>query len=214
MKTIKDKSLYLVISEECCMGRSILEIAENAIAGGVDIVQMREKKKSLQELVKIGKDLGALCERKGAMFIVNDDPMLAQRIGADGVHLGQEDIDHFPLMTVRDIIGQEKMIGISTSSRDQFKKANEADVDYIAFGPIFPTTLKDHHIGTDDIEYVVDIARKPVFFIGGINLSNIDDILSRGGQNIAVIRAITEAGDIRSGAKQLKDKIRKTTLSK
>jgi thiamine-phosphate pyrophosphorylase len=209
MKTIKDRSLYLVISEECCMGRSALEIAEQAIAGGVDIVQMREKNKSLQELVKIGEGLSALCKAKGATFIVNDDPMLAHRVGADGVHLGQEDLGRFPLTMARDILGQERIIGISTSSRAQFEKANASDddIDYIALGPIFPTTLKDHHIGTDDIEYVMSLARKPVFFIGGINLSNIDDILSRGGQNIAVIRAITEADDIRSGARQLKDRI-------
>lgn len=207
MKTIKDRSLYLVISEECCKGRGAIEIAEQAIAGGVDIVQMREKNKSLQELVKLGKDLAAVCKSKGAMFIVNDDPMLVHRVGADGVHLGQEDINRFPLTRSRDILGQEKTIGISASSRAQFEKANEEDFDYIAFGPIFPTTLKDHHIGTDDIEYVMKIARKPVFFIGGINMANIGEILIRGGQNIAVIRAITEAGDIRSGARQLKDKI-------
>ena len=191
------------------MGRSALEIAEQAIAGGVDIVQMREKNKSLQELVKLGKDLAAVCKSSGAMFIVNDDPMLVHRVGADGVHLGQEDIDRFPLTKARDILGQEKTIGVSTTSRAQFDKANASgeDVDYIAFGPIFPTTLKDHHVGTDDIEYVMKVARKPVFFIGGINMANIDEILSLGGRNIAVIRAITEAGDIRSGSRQLKDKI-------
>jgi thiamine-phosphate pyrophosphorylase len=209
MRSIKDHSLYLVISEECCMGKNPVEIAELAIAGGVDIVQMREKNKSLQELVKLGTDLAAVCKSKGAMFIVNDDPMLAQRVGADGVHLGQEDMDRFPLTRARDILGHEKTVGISTTSRAQFDKANALgeDVDYIAFGPIFPTTLKDHHIGTDDIEYVMKTARRPVFFIGGINLANIDEILSRGGRNIAVIRAITESGDIRAGSRRLKDKI-------
>jgi thiamine-phosphate diphosphorylase len=207
MKTIKDHSLYLVISEECCMGRNPVEIAEGAITSGVDIVQMREKNKSLQELVKLGKDLAAVCKSSGAMFIVNDDPMLVHRVGADGVHLGQEDINRFPLTRSRDILGQEKIKGISASSRTQFEKANEEDFDYIAFGPIFPTTLKDHNIGTYDIEYVMKIARKPVFFIGGINMSNIDEILNRGGRNIAVIRAITEASDIGSGSRQLKDKI-------
>lgn len=205
MKTIKDHSLYLVISEECCMGRSPLEVAEHAIAGGVDIVQMREKNKSLQELVTLGNSLSELCKRKGAMFIVNDDPMLAHRVGADGVHLGQEDIGRFPLNRARDILGPEKIVGISTTSRAQFDKANEEDVEYIAFGPIFPTTLKDHYVGTDEIGHVMKLARKPVFFIGGINPANVGGILSRGGRNIAVIRAITESSDIRSGARQLKD---------
>jgi thiamine-phosphate pyrophosphorylase len=209
MKMIKDHSLYLVISEECCIGRNPVEIAGQAIAGGVDIIQMREKNKSLQELVKLGKDLAEVCKSSGAMFIVNDDPMLVHRVGADGVHLGQADMDRFPLTQARDILGQEKTIGVSTTSRAQFDKANASgeDIDYIAFGPIFPTTLKDHHVGTDDIEYVMKVARKPVFFIGGINMTNIDEILSLGGRNIAVIRAITEAGDIMAGSRQLKDKI-------
>lgn len=207
MKTIKDRSLYLVIGEECCAGRSLLETAEKAIAGGVDIVQMREKKKSLQELVKIGKDLSLLCKRMGAMFIVNDNPMLTQRIGADGVHLGQEDLERFPLMTVRDIIGPEKIIGISTGSRAQFEKANETDADYIAFGPVFETPLKEGPVGTGDIEYLMRIAKKPVFFIGGISLDNIDDILSKGGRNVAVIRAITQARDVTSNVRKLKNRL-------
>jgi thiamine-phosphate pyrophosphorylase len=206
-RTVKDHSLYLVISEDCCMGRSPFEIAEKAIVGGVDIVQMREKKKSLQELIKTGKRLAAICKKKGAMFIVNDDPMLTQRIDADGVHLGQEDIGHFPLMTVRDIIGPRKLIGVSTHSLKQVDKAMNEDIDYVAFGPIFPTKTKDYSIGADDIKEVMKLARKPVFFIGGIDLSNVDTILDEGGRNIAMIRSVTEAGNIKARAMEFKKKL-------
>jgi len=199
--------LYLVISEECCLGRSALEIAERAVAGGVDIVQMREKNKSVQELVKIGKGLAALCKKGGAMFIVNDDPMLAQRVGADGVHLGQEDTERFSIEMARDAVGPDRIIGISTHSLTLFEKAMGEDVDYVAFGPVFPTKTKDYHIGTGDIREVVRLARKPVFFIGGIDLSNVDTILGEGGRNIAMIRGITEADDIEARAREFKGRL-------
>ncbi len=207
MKTIKDHSLYLVISEECCMGRDPVEIAKEAIAGGVDIIQMREKNKSLQELVRLGKGLAAVCKGSGAMFIVNDDPMLVHRVGADGVHLGQEDIERFSIGMARDAIGPDRIIGISTHSLKQFEKAMGEDIDYAAFGPVFPTKTKDYHIGAGDIKKVVALARKPVFFIGGIDLSNIDTILGEGGRNIALIRSITEADDIEARARELKGRL-------
>ena len=210
MKTIKDRSLYLVISEEYCAGRSPFEVAEKAIAGGVDIVQMREKKKSMQELVGIGRSIAALCREKGVMFIVNDYPMLAQRVGADGVHLGQEDMSRFPITMARDILGPGKKIGVSTTSLEQLRKANDSDADYIGFGPVFQTKLKLNPVGTEYIKDIIKIAQKPVFFIGGIDMSNIGEILDRGGRNIALIRAITEAEDIESSARTLKERLLET----
>ncbi len=207
MRTISDYSLYLVLSEEYGNGRTMMDIAEEAISGGVDILQMREKNKSGQELAAAGKDLSALCREKGVTFIVNDDPILAMRVNADGVHLGQDDIERFSIEKARDILGRGRMIGISTHSLDQFNMANNEDVDYIAFGPIFPTKTKNYHIGTGDIGKVLDTARRPVFFIGGINLSNIDEVLAEGAKNIALIRGIMAADDIAFAAKQFKERL-------
>ena len=92
MQKIKEYSLYLIITEEYGRGRSALEIARAAIAGGVDIIQMREKNKPRPELIELGKKLSDLCRDNGVIFIVNDDPEIAKETGADGVHLGQEDI--------------------------------------------------------------------------------------------------------------------------
>ena len=208
MKKIKDYSLYLVISEEYGKTRSAVEIATRAIKGGVDVIQMREKTKSMAELIKLGKSLSGLCKRNRVTFIVNDAPMLALEVDADGVHLGQEDIKLFSLEVVRRLLGNKKIIGISTHTIEQFKAANEQDFDYIAFGPLFETKTKDYFLGSCDIAKAAAIARKPVFFIGGIDLSNIDDVLSKGAKNIALIRGIVEAEDILLQAKRFKNKLR------
>lgn len=211
MQKIRDYSLYLVISEEYGKGRGSAEIAERAISGGVDIIQMREKDKPEKALFDLGKKLSGLCKKNGVTFIVNDNPELAASIDACGVHLGQDDLKHFTLNKARRIVGNKKIIGVSTHSEAQFEEANKDDVDYIAFGPIFPTKTKDYCIGTKAIEKILKTALKPVVFIGGIDLSNVEEVLSRGAKNIALIRAIAGAADITASARifrQLLDKNR------
>ncbi len=207
MKKLNNYNLYLVLSSEYILSKSPVEVTKEALEGGVDILQMREKSLSYDELLSLGKELLALCKKSNKLFIVNDDPHLAKAIDADGVHLGQEDIKKYPIELTRSIIGDDKIIGVSTHSIDQFKEANEKDFDYIAYGPIFFTKTKDYFIGTDDIEQVIAIASKPVVFIGGINLSNIDELLKRKAKNVALIRAITESDNIPNTTKNLKEKI-------
>jgi thiamine-phosphate pyrophosphorylase len=207
MQKIKDHSLYLVITEEYGKGGSSLEIAEAAIAGGVDIIQMREKNRSKGALIGLGKKLARLCKDKGVTFIVNDDPIIAKEVDADGVHLGQEDAVKYTIKEAREALGEDKIIGISTHSLEQFIKANDEGFDYISFGPIFKTKTKDYFVGTEDIEEVVRAATKPIFFIGGINLLNIDSVLKEGAKNIALIRGITESADIASAAKEFKKRL-------
>lgn len=207
MPKIKDKSLYLVSSEEYCQGKTTWQIAQEAVAGGVDILQMREKHMSYEELVELGKNISVLCKKMGVIFIVNDNPELAEEVNADGVHLGQEDIQDFSVEKTREILGKNKIIGISTHSLEQFCIANEADLDYIAFGPIFSTKTKDYSIGIKDISRVMQIAKKPVVFIGGIDLENVDLVLKEGGRNIAAIRSIACAENIKHIIKNYKLKM-------
>ncbi|MFH1664533.1 MAG: thiamine phosphate synthase [Candidatus Omnitrophota bacterium] len=207
MKSIKDGSLYLVLTGGFGGGRDVLEIAGLAVSGGVDIIQMREKGKTPEELADSGNKLSGLCRANGVIFIVNDDPFLAKRVNADGVHLGQEDIEKYPLDMVREIVGKDRMIGLSTHSVPQFEEANKSDVDYIAFGPVFPTETKNYNVGTGDIQKVLSIADKPVVFIGGIDQGNVDMVLGKGARNIAVIRAIMRAEDIISAVREFKKKI-------
>lgn len=204
MGKMKDKNLYLVISEEYGRGRSALDIARQAIAGGADIIQMREKNKPREELIRLGIELAGVCRKSDVIFIVNDDPMLAHEVNAGGVHLGQEDLKLFPISSVRKILGKNKIIGVSTHSVEQFETANNNDIDYIAFGPIFPTLTKNYCIGTNEIAKVLKAAKKPVFFIGGINLSNIGELVKKGARNIAVIRVILEADDIKLKTEEMR----------
>jgi len=204
MSKIKDHSLYLVISEKYALSGSAFDIATQAIAGGVDILQMREKDKSREELVRLAKTISAVCKKNGTIFIVNDDPEIALISGADGVHLGQEDMKRFPLKLAREKLGKDHIIGVSTHSVEQFSIANEADVDYIAFGPIFPTLTKNYCIGTGDVGNILGTAKKPVFFIGGINLANLNELLREGASNIAVIRAILSSDDVELKVREFK----------
>ncbi len=207
MKRIEDYNLYLVLSSEYANGRPVLDIAKNALDAGVDILQMREKNISERGLIALGKGLLLLCREFNTPFIVNDDPYLARDLNADGLHLGQEDIKRYPLSNARKILGPDKIIGISTHSIEEFKQANSDDFNYIAFGPIFPTKTKDFFLGTDDIKEVLGIAIKPVIFIGGISLANIDFLFRKGVKNIAVIRAITESDNITTAVENLRNKI-------
>jgi thiamine-phosphate pyrophosphorylase len=205
--TIGDGSLYLVLSEEYGGGTPVTYIAEQAMAGGIDILQMREKNKSREELLNLGHTLSLLCKKHSVIFIINDDPLLARTLDADGVHLGQEDILKCPINSVRKIIGDSKIIGLSTHSLEQFRKANQMDVDYIAFGPVFPTKTKNYHIGIGDVSSVLQEASKPVIFIGGINTTNLDILLAKGASNIALIRDIMQAEDIMMRTKWYKNKL-------
>ncbi len=219
MGKIKERSLYLVLSEEFCKGRSALEVAKLAIAGGVTMLQMREKAMPRAELVKLGRELRRICkkgkewktgvEKGDVIFIVNDDPALAKEVDAGGVHLGQEDLERWSLKKTRSLFGPEGIIGVSTHSLGQFNKADTEDFDYIAFGPIFPTKTKDYFIGTGDVEEVLKVSKKPVVFIGGITLENIDELLEKGAKNMALIRGITEAEDVGAAARSFRRRIDK-----
>lgn len=196
MLTIREHSLYLVLSEEYGAGRPVEYIAREAVAGGIDILQMREKRKPREELERLGQTLHDLCRAGGVLFIINDDPVLAAELNAGGVHLGQEDMVGHPAASVRRFLGRDKIIGVSTHSVAQFRQADELDVDYIAFGPVFPTLTKDYTIGPQDIGTVLKMTAKPVVVIGGINTSNVDILLKEGARHVALIRDIMQAEDI------------------
>lgn len=201
-------SLYLVLTEACGNGRDPLHIARRAIAGGVDILQMREKNKTAGELHALGTSLRRVCRDNGVVFIVNDDPSLTCRLDADGVHLGQEDAAFYGITAVRSLVGPHKLIGVSTHSLEQVRAALAWDIDYLAFGPIFPTKTKDYHIGTDKIREVLAVCSKPAFLIGGIQRSNVDILLGLGATNLALIRDIMEAPDAAEQARWYKQKLK------
>lgn len=200
--------LYLVLTSNYRKEIDPLKIAEQAIEGGVDILQMREKDLSKDQLLFLGKQYRELCNRSNTVFIVNDDPELSVELDACGVHMGQEDLKKYKIKGIRSIVSKKRIIGLSTHNLKQFREANMADIDYIAFGPLFRTKTKDYFIGTNDLITVLKEAVKPVFCIGGITLKNVEHILTCGASNIAVISAIMKAEDITLQTKIFKDCIR------
>ena len=199
--------LYVVSGSIFSRGRSLLEVSAQALAGGAGIFQLREKELNGKELVSQGLKLRQLCASYGARFIVNDRVDIAVAGDADGVHVGQDDI---PISYAREILGPDKIIGISTHSLEQALAAQAAGADYIGVGPVFATQSKADvctPVGLDLVAKVAEVIAIPFVAIGGIKLHNVDQVLAAGAKNIAVITEVVGAEDIRQAALALKEKI-------
>ena len=188
--------LYGITAEKYSRGRTNIEVVEKMIEGGVEIIQYREKKKSMRAKYQQCRKIRKLTARAGVNLIVNDDVDLAQAVGADGVHVGQEDL---PVRVIRDLLGSKKIIGLSTHSPKQAQKAAKKPVDYIGVGPIFPTNTKAdvcEAVGFEYLEYVVENIDLPFVAIGGIKEDNIKQVQARGADCFALVTEIVEAEDI------------------
>jgi thiamine-phosphate pyrophosphorylase len=172
-----------------------------ALRGGVDIVQLRIKDGSDEAILAAARRFAAVCARHGALFVVNDRPDVAVTVGADGVHVGQDDM---PVARVRAIVGEEQLVGLSTHSPAQIDAA--AGVDYIGVGPVHATPTKPGRaaVGLDLVRYAAEHADVPFFAIGGIDGSNVDSARRAGAERIAVVRALTEAADPERAAAALR----------
>ncbi len=201
-----ESKLYVITESAISKGRSNEEIVRKAIAGGAEIIQLREKIWGKDKIKKEAIKLLKICRENNVLFIVNDYIDIAMEIGADGVHLGQSDMS---IEEARKICGNKLFIGISTHSVEQAVDADQEDVDYITIGPIYQTRAKDFTVGVEIIKPIVDNVQKPVIAIGGINKSNIDEVLEQGVKSVAVISAVVFADDIKKAASELVKKIKK-----
>ena len=185
--------LYLVTA-----ARSDLEaFLEAAVAGGVDLVQVREKELPDGELLRVLEQARAVTRRLGVPLIVNDRPDLAALVGADGVHVGQDDL---PVAAVRRF---GLPVGLSTHAPEELARAES---DYVGVGPVFATPTKEGRpaVGLDYVRHAAAHARVPWFAIGGIDETNVSDAVSAGATRIAVVRAIGEAADPERTARALR----------
>ena len=171
------------------------------------MIQFRCKTGSDIENLAIAKELASICKIKKSLLIINDRLDIAIASDADGIHLGQEDL---PVEDARKIIGDEKIIGLSTHSIQQVKIAQNQSCDYIGIGPIFPTASKasNKHLGPDFLSQLPKNSL-PWFAIGGINKENISELLRAGANRIAVIDAIMAADDSYSATKELMEELKK-----
>jgi len=181
--------LYLVIESGAAA-----EVLEPALAGGVDIVQLRDKEASDVEVVRAGERFRSACDRHGALLVVNDRPDLALRCGADGVHLGQDDGD---LDDARELVGPDVLIGVSTHTPDQVDAAGRSTADYLGVGPVHETATKPGRpaVGLELVRHATACSSKPFFAIGGIDAGNAPAVVQAGAQRLAVVRAIRDAED-------------------
>lgn len=201
-RIIIPEGIYGITGDNFAHGKSNLECVKAMIEGGIKIIQYRDKTKSIKEKVKEAREIRELCKRNGVIFIVNDHVDIAILIDADGVHIGQDDMDP---SDVRKLIGDNKIIGLSTHSEEQGMKAYlNPDVDYIGVGPIFPTTTKDTApVGLGYLEYAVKNLHLPFTAIGGIKEHNLHEIISRGAKNVCLVSDIVGADNITEKVKEL-----------
>ena len=187
-------------------GSHLPDLLRAAIAGGVDVVQLREKRLADDELASIAHATRALCNRLGALMIVNDRPAVALEAGADGVHVGQEDM---PAADVRELVGEDLLIGLSTHSPEQIDAVDAGLVDYIGVGPIHETPTKPGRtaVGVELIRYAAAHARVPFFAIGGLDAGNLGEALDAGATRVCVLRAVADAADPQRAARALREQL-------
>lgn len=174
-----------------------------ALAGGVDIVQLREKEQGRDVIERSARTFRRLCDTYSTPFIVNDDPELAHACDADGVHVGQDDI---AAAKAREILGPEMIVGLSTHSPEQIAAAAEQPVDYISVGPVWETPTKEGRagVGLGLVSHAAESAAHPFFAIGGIDPSNAAEVVVAGATRLGVVRAIRDAGNPAATAEALR----------
>jgi thiamine-phosphate pyrophosphorylase len=182
------------------------DLLRGAVAGGVDIVQLRDKELSDDELVAVANAARALSERLGALLIVNDRPDVALEARADGVHVGQEDI---PVARVREIVGEDMLIGLSTHATREIDAVDPELVDYIGVGPVHETPTKPGRpaVGLELVRYAAAHAPVPFFAIGGLSAENLGEVLDAGATRVCMLRAISDAESPEAAARGLRAQI-------
>ncbi|MGH2754983.1 MAG: thiamine phosphate synthase, partial [Actinomycetota bacterium] len=205
-----DARLYLVAPSRLAVG-TLAELVPELAAAGVDLIQLREKEMEAGDILRVGEPLAAACEEARVPFIVNDRPDVAFALRASGVHLGTNDL---PTSIARAILGPA-IVGRSSHSRDDIDAALDGSPDYLAVGPVYATPTKPDRPGTglELIAHAAATVSIPWFAIGGINDSNLEQVLGAGAARIVVVRAITEAPDPPSAAARLKAMLRFATTT-
>jgi thiamine-phosphate pyrophosphorylase len=204
MSTQPIRGLYVIIDPNACRGRPAVEVARLALEGGARVLQWRDKRREKGDQLADARAIRELCAQHGAVYIVNDHVDLALAVGAGGVHLGQHDL---PVEAVRPLVPAEFVVGVSTNNVAEALQTQAAGASYVAVGAIFPTASKEPERTRPasperlrEVKAAVDV---PLVAIGGINESNIDQVVAAGADAVAVISAVCAADDPRGAARRL-----------
>ncbi|MDQ6418326.1 thiamine phosphate synthase [Paenibacillus sp. LHD-117] len=186
--------LYVITAESNHPGRSVIEVMEQTLIGGAGMLQLRNKTGTREQVLEQARALRVLTRRYGVPFIVNDYPDIAMEVGADGVHLGQEDMT---VLEARALLGEDKIIGISTHCLEHALRAEEAGADYIGVGPVFPTDTKPGRkaVTTSYVREAASNIRIPFVAIGGITLGNADSVIEAGATRLCAVSAVVSSPD-------------------
>lgn len=191
----KDCGVYLISDEAMVLNGGFLPLLEKALAAGLRVAQLRAKNLPEDKLLELGREAVRLTRGAGALLILNDRPELAREMDADGAHVGQEDMAP---SDARRVLGTGRILGLSTHDRAQVEAAQGEPVDYIGFGPVFPTSTKENPspvTGLKSLAWAVRFSRLPVVAIGGIAEEKLGLVLRAGCRNAAVISAVSRSGD-------------------
>ena len=191
---LKACKIYLVTDEKACLEKDFYACIEEAIKGGVKIVQLREKNISTKDFYEKALKVKEICKNYEALFIINDRLDIAQVVGADGVHLGQSDM---PIEKAREILKDKFLIGATARNVEEAKRAELLGADYIGSGAIFGTNTKDNakKLEMEELKKIVASVKIPVFAIGGINIDNVSILKNIGLQGICVVSGILSEKD-------------------
>ena len=195
MSALSECRLYGIIDLGYVEQHDTGHVLEQMIEGGVDLIQLRGKNKSIRELIDLSAELHELTAKSSTPLIVNDHAEIAKRVPVEGVHVGQDDD---PIEIVRQEVGHDVLIGKSTHSLEQAHAAEREGADYIGFGPIFMTPTKPDYapIGLEDVRRVHAEVNLPIFCIGGINVDNLQSVIEAGAKRVVMVSALLKAHNI------------------
>lgn len=200
----KDLLLYAVTDRSWLNGETLYTQVEKSLQGGVTFIQLREKSLDEQHFLEEAKQLKELCKKYHVPFVINDNADIALCIDADGVHVGQSDME---AGNVREKLGPNKIIGVSAQTVEQAILAEKRGADYLGVGAVFPTTSKDDaaEVSHETVKAICEAVNIPVIAIGGINKKNVSELSNLGLCGIAVISAIYAQPDIEAATRELKE---------
>ena len=203
---LRDARLYVIVTASLCRGRDVADVTAAAIRGGAEIIQLREKELQGGPFLDSAKRLRRVTAEAGALFVVNDRADIAAACDADGVHLGQTDL---PCTEARKLLGANAIIGLTTHSIEEARRAEAGGADYIGVGTIFDTQTKapSRLAGTEFVRATAAEIAIPAFPIGGINAANLPQVIEAGGDRAAVCTAVIAADDVEAAARELRDQL-------
>lgn len=204
----KDLLLYAVTDRSWLGGHTLAEQVESALRGGVTFVQLREKNLDDADFLKEAEEIRDLCRKYHVPFVINDNVEIAAAVGADGVHVGQSDME---ALDVRARLGADRIIGVSAQTVEQALRAQAHGADYLGVGAVFPTGSKADAVEVDHevLRQICSAVDIPVVAIGGISAENVDQLSGNGLSGIAVISAVFAQKDIETAARKLREKTEK-----